>query len=433
MRKFFTLFFSLLTMNLGLIAQSPTELWRFSTVEGSTAANADHIKNGIAVSNGGKYLYLSTRGSASQVVIYDAATGLPTTESQKTLKDLTGFSSLYGGDVATDQNGAIYASNVIISAAGALNVARWDSHTATPTLFISTTAHGGSNAQRIGYALDVRVDEKGDGFLLMHKNATADLLYWEIKNNVPVSQDPTVIAISSATAITDSYARISIVDDNKFWLDGSVARASLCTITRSNADFSAPTAVAAVTMGWISELNVGVCGATEFTLNGKRYAVFAGNNHSIAAGYNQQHYAFMRELDGTGVSFAAGSSAIKLPEQGLGKVSDGSHFVKPVIYLDTKGENAYIYLMGGFNGIAAYKFTDADPTSVNEDAVSATKVYPSNGVIVVETASTGATIEVYTLQGAKVVVASASGSDELSLAKGVYIVKVGNDVFKEVL
>lgn len=133
------------------------------------------------------------------------------------------------------------------------------------------------------------------------------------------------------------------------------------------------------------------------------------------------------------ISTTTVGATIRYTLDGSDPTEASTEYTAPIELVGEVTVKAKAWLAGAASSKVVSATYTVDPTSVNEDAASATKVYPSNGAIVVETASIGATIEVYTLQGAKIAVASASGSDELSLNNGIYIVKVGNDVFKVVL
>lgn len=388
-----------------------TELWNFSVTRANQTSIVDDIKNGIAVSPDGTNLYLSTRANGSnQVAVYNPETGARTGY----LPALAGFASTYGGDVAVDRNGAIYASNVIISAS-ALMVAKWENPTATPTLFITTTNHGGSGTNRIGYGMDVYIDENGDGFLLMHANATAQIKYWQIENNSPVSNDPATITITATpTAITDSYARIRIVDKNNFWLDGNVTRPTYCTITRENDDYNAPTAINGTQLAYRTDMNAGVGGATEFLLNGKRYGIFAANNHG--ATFTNGHYSLFQEM--TTGSTVTGSVLASIPSDGLGKTTDYSHFVESVVRVDQ--DCAYIYVLGGANGIAAFR----------ADAVKTPVLTPEAGIhvgtslnVTISSATEGAEIR-YTTDGSTPTESSSLYVDGVTLPQGTTTLKL---------
>lgn len=353
MRKITFLITMLLVAALSFGQVSLTPIWEFSSQNENITSVVDDVKNGFDISPDGSKLYLSTRlASPNQVAVYDAATGVRSGH----LPGLTGFASTYGGDVAVDDNGAIYACNVIISAS-ALTVAKWDNETATPVTFITTTAHTGSNANRIGYGMDVKINSSGNGFIIMHKNGTADFLVWTIVANVPVSQDPTIVT-ATGTTITEAYARISIVDDTHFWVDGNAGLPLYCTITLGEEN---PPAITAQRIATRTDINVGVGGAAEFTLAGKRYGVFAVNNHGTATGYQPKHHVLLQELQASGVG-VNGAVLHKFPNLGLGGITDASHFVEVITYVS--GSTAYIYLMGGLNGIAAFKVQPAKTFSV---------------------------------------------------------------------
>lgn len=416
MKKLIT---SILFSSIALIAFGQmTELWNFSVKKANQTAVVDDIKNGIAVSPDGSQLYLSTRtADASQVAIYDPTTGV----RSGYLQALAGFASNYGGDVAVDGNGAIYASNVIISGTGTLKVAKWSNSSATPTLFISTTIHGGDNTKRIGYGLDVFVDENGDGFLLMHANTTSQIKYWQIDNNVPVSQDPLTISVSaSPTAITDSYVRLRIVDKNHFWIDGSITYPTYCTISRGSDDYSAPTAIAGTQLAARTDINTGVGGATEFLLNGKRYGIFAANNHSRATTgdwiLRSGHMALLQEMT-TGIS-VAGAVIDTIPLLGLGKTTDGSHFVESVVHI---GEDcAFIYTMGGFNGIAGLR-ADAVKMPVFSPVAG---IHSGNSLnVTISSATEGAEIR-YTTDGSTPTASSTLYVDGVTLPQGTTTLKL---------
>jgi len=424
MKKITTFIFALIVSS-ALVAEdlTITPLWEFSVQAANLGTAVDDVKNGIAVSPDGLNLYLSTRASGSnQVAVYTAATGVRTGY----LPGLAGFASAYGGDVAVDGNGAIYASNVIISTA-ALSVARWASPTATPELFITTTAHTGSGTNRVGYGMDVRVNQDGDGFLIMHKNGTAEFLIWTIDNNVPVSQDPVILTavMTSGVAITDLYARISIIDDNNFWLDGNVTRPQLVTITKSGSAINAtPTALSYTTLAYRTDVNAGVGGTAEFMLDGSRYLVFAANNHGTT--FTEGHMARFQKLQATGVA-VDGSVLATFPTAGLGKTTDASHFVEPVIYVS--GNDAYVYVLGGFNGIAAFKVAAPD-VSTSTSGMNQSSVIRRTATGIALDLERESLVEIFSVNGVKLVSVRASGTFTQELNSGLYIVRVNGKATK---
>lgn len=340
----FLLMFCLSTIGFSQIAISP--LWEVSAQAGNLGTSVNDVKSGFDVSADGTKLYLATNtADANQVAIYDASNG----NRSGYLPGLVGFAATYGGDVAVDDNGAIYMSNVTLGATGTTNVAKWDNETATPTLFIFTVVGA---VGRLGYGMDVKVDTSGNGFVIMHENGTANFYIWTVVANTVPNQTP-VQVVATGAVITDSYARISIVDDTHFWIDGNTALPTYCTLTILPDE--APVIVAERIVTRL-DMNVGVAGATEFTYDGKRYAVFAGNNHAGTSNYAPKHHAKIQEMDAAGVGVVGNVLAV-IPEKGMGGSADYKHFVKPVVHSSAAG--TYIYLMGGYNGVSAFKVLPA--------------------------------------------------------------------------
>ena len=424
MKKMFTLATIMLCCSLLSFSQV-TELWKFTAT--APGNGDDDVKNGFAVSLDGKKLYVSTRGAApNQIAIYDAETG---TKTSNYLPGLTGFVAAFGGVVAVDGNGAIYANNVTIGVGGNLRVGKWLNDTdVNPETFIDVNIANGDS--RVGYGMDVYVDEEGNGFLLMHQNGTTNLLYWEIEENSAKAQEPIVVTIPG---VSDQYARISIVNKNTFWIDGNLLKPYYCVMTRDEDNYAAPTSITPTLFGGSRfDFVAAPGGTTEFTLGEKRYLVFAGNQHGNGIP-GRNHFALLHEMaEETGVAYAGTTTdAYYLPETGgLGVLIDGAHFVAPDVYVE--GGNAYIYIMGGFNGFAAYKFT---PTGVGISQVQALSIQVQGGDILVPAAS-GQSIEIFNVLGQKVqsVVASSDVTTISGLVQGqIYIVKVAGQTTKVIL
>ena len=393
-----------------------TQLWEFSVQKGNLGTAVDDVQNGFAIRKDGSKLYLGTRNNGSnQVAIYNAATG----ERAGYLPALSGFSSAIGGDVAVDDNGAIYACNVVNGGTGALQVAKWDSETdASPQIIISTTSHGGSDANRIGYGVGVKIDASGNGFILMHKGGTSEFKIWKISGGTPVSQNPTTI--TATPTITDAYARISIVDNNHFWIDGNANYPHYGTITWSGGN---PTSISLQVINPNGDLNSGVGGATEFSLGGKRYLVAARNNHGDL--FTDKHSALLKQL-GTGTAIINQNVlGTPLPTNGLGATTDPSHFVESNIYVS--GNTAYVYLMGGFNGIAGYKLMNN--SSGFTPAKFVYQILPTPTGIQINLDKTSM-VEIYNINGVLIDKKEVIGTYICELKKGIYLIRIDNQVTK---
>lgn len=380
------------------------ELWNFSVQKGN-APLADDIKNGIAVS--GDQLFLGRRDAAKPVAIYSAVTGL--SENANLPAAANGFIANSGGDVATDDNGAVYACNVIISTNGKFQIMKWAGVTEAPTVFIETTNHPGGAANRVGYGMAVKIDKEGNGCVIAPVGATNKILYWKVTNGTPEAQDPQILSV---TGLDGAYARVYIVDEDHFWIDGNTLRPQYCTKVGD--------VVTSTTLGWKTELNIGVCGITEFKYANKRFAVVAANNHSANHLTAPKHSAIIYELASEGVAYV--SQIALVPEEGLGGTADASHFVSSVV--DVKEDGAHIYLMGGFNGIAAYKLYDPNFVSVKDVAQSTISVFANAGKIEVRGIEGNADVQIVDMTGRTLVKRTVSENATLAIQPGIYLVSV---------
>lgn len=78
----------------------------------------------------------------------------------------------------------------------------------------------------------------------------------------------------------------------------------------------------------------------------------------------------------------------------------------------------------------AYTVTEPETTGISSSSKSSLKTYSQNGELVIEGAEAGAGVQVYNLTGSLVKSFSTSGSNAVSLAKGLYLVKVGGKTSK---
>lgn len=385
-------------------------LWEFSAAE-KNAPETPEISNGLDVY--GDYLYLSRRNDATnQVAVYNALTGM----REGYLSTMNGgFNAQYGGDIATDDNGAIYACNVVISSYGTLQIVKWADSEAAPEMFIQTTQHLGTNDTRVGYGMDVYIDAEGNGYVVTPVNATNKVLYWAVSNNSPVSQDPEVLEIQGLPSDNmGTCARIFAVDSTRFWIDGNAIYPTLCTKTDSTITSSSFPADAS--------LFSGANGIAEFNFGDKRYAVVAANNHGSKV-TTPKNSAILYEMEKEGATPVAVVDT--LPKVGLGNQTNSTFFVKPVV--DVKDKEVRIYLMGGANGIAAYRMYDANGSVAIEETVLSrpeVTIFGRRGEIAVHSAACDAQVTVYDMSGRMILNRTIAGEEYLPVEKGMYIVRV---------
>jgi len=312
-----------------------------------------HNSTGIAVSNDGTRLYLGMRGAGDvpRIAIYDAATGMFTGTT------LSGeLPTNFGGDVAVDRHGAIYMSNVVVDNGTTFRVLRWASEADVATTFINVPLQNVAN-NRVGYAMDVYVDESGNGFLLA-PSYDGHIHYWEIHNNAVVSHTPAIIAITGRNTVA-TFNQIQIVDKDHFWFDyraqgGTPAGPVLGTMVRDNDDFAAPTAIT-IERAVTAPLTNDVAGVAEFTLGGIRYLAYA-SGFSASAAPNQNTFRFGMFANPSGVAFANNNIHTTASH---GTATTGGGVWIMAVTAHVQNDTAVVYTLPFSNGLMATQFVAA--------------------------------------------------------------------------
>jgi len=312
-------------------------LWEFSSTKGNRPEEKD-IRNGFAYYDG--ELYMASRRAESQVVIYDAATGEPKMENGKIaqLPKSDVISMTYaGGDVYVDRNGAIYCV-----ASDNRNIIKWESRTATTSSIYTTLPEG--NFEGGFWGFDMIIDENGDGCIVGISQATFKLCYIPITNNEPgTAKEMWLLDDFEPGSVTRAF----LVDKKTLWING-VGSDPVYIELDDNLNIKTQRAFAP------ENVNKGVAGIAQFDYKGLTYLVVAANNHAVEQ-IAPTHSALVFEFNPVDMSYKKVGDY--LPKEGLGSVTDYSHMVVPVVRVEEN--EVYIYLMGGTNGIAAFKFYDS--------------------------------------------------------------------------
>lgn len=315
-------------------------LWEFSTKKGNKPEEKD-IRNGFDYYNNELFL-ASRRGADTEVVIYDAKTGEPKIADGKIMQ-LSANSSLNmawaGGDVAVDRNGAIYCV-----ASNNANIIKWNSRDAATSSVFATLPNPATKPDAGFFGFDVYIDENGNGCIVGLSQITYKLCYIPITNNVAGAAKEMWLQddVEPGTA-----PRTSIVDSKTFWIDGANIFPTLIELNdnlgiKSQRSFKP------------ESINLGVSGITQFDYKDKTYLVVAANNHGTTHP-SPKHSAAVFEFNPQDMSYK--QIGDYLPSEGLGGTTDNSHMVAPVVHV--ADDAAYIYLMGGMDGIVAFKFYDS--------------------------------------------------------------------------
>lgn len=408
--KKITFLFLVFAISISVLAQDnqPTlnKLWQFTTPASSTEEK--DVRNGFDYYNG--ELFLASRrtqaadGFTGDIVIYNASTGEPVISNGNIaqLVDNTTINMAWaGGDVAIDDNGAIYCI-----AGNNAAIIKWDSKEATGSSTFATLPATGA------WAFHVLVDNTGNGCIVAAPQNTSTVYYIPVANNVA----GTTVTLTLSNPL-GAVPRPFILNTKTFWIDGSAIKPTLITL---NDDLSIKSEQALTTSAIFS----GVNGVAQFNLNEKTYLILAANNHG-SFGSVPKHSVGLFELDKE--SFTVTMIGDYFP-QDIGGKTDNSHFVKPIVQV---GENeAYIYLMAGINGMAAYKLTV--PQQGNEinnvDADNIKLIRTAEGIEI--TLDEASTVELYNINGQLLDKRVATGTYKYSLESGMYIIRINNKPIK---
>lgn len=326
--------------------------------------NPGAFEDNFVLSNDGSKLYVADRGT-SQVMVYDALTG-------DTIKALTPSATVnsYGGGVAIDAQGYIYATNALISPVPAV-IYRWVSDDAEPEEFVTFDGekYGISGSTRAGYGFDVNIDVNGNGYILYPLcGATTNIMqviYCPVVNNKCNPEDAQLIDIMKANG--GLYERVFIVDDTHFWYDANATTPIYVTIANNDGVVSVVDAVK-MNAGTDYLINVQAQGITQFNLGGKTFAVIGTNNHGTAAANGGQNGIMLAEIDVTGETITPEWIRVIANGGGNGKTIGASI---SDVYVD--GDVAYIYAQtpaAGISCIKMYLAKDVKEVIIQETEIS---------------------------------------------------------------
>ncbi len=343
-----------------------TDLANFSSVAPNT--------RDMCFANGKLYV-LNAAAKEVSVSILDAYTGKPTGTnlSVEGISEgtyiLSGLKSLGSTVIGTNFCGA----------AGTLKVYKWDSDTATPTLWFATTAHG----MEVGRSFNTYGDMNNG---IIAYGSTSGVVYFTVTDGV-VNPIPTTI--SGELKGNASNQSVAFVEDGTYWLNNK----DNCPI-----HFSAGGSK-------LSQLDSSVAGNIQgsaikgFNYGGHKYVAFT----SCLGGAEAWSNAYMRLVDVTDENTPISKGSY--PSAGLGTASWGGVGTNSVEYEVIDNNTLNLWVMVPCQGIAYYKHS-----------------YVPLGVGDVEIIDETAPVEWYNLQGVRV-------ADD-KLIPGIYVKRQGNKAQK---
>lgn len=232
---------------------------------------------------------------------------------------------------------------------------------------------------------------------------------WNVTNGVADADNYQEIEIKRyvpiATKFNDTAPRVKPITETLFYLDGQASYPTLYDMSGTIIDTIASSKYPA---------SPGNNGVDEFVLGGKNFVVYSNANTAVIPNSSWA----VAEL-GVGQSLATMTKLFVFPAGGMGATSNPVRTAVP--YIDVVGNDAFIYVYGFANGLAAYKFSIV-PAGVNNPNTSKVAINVVNNQI--QLSETVATITVFNTTGQKL--ASAKNVTALStkFGKGIYLVSV---------
>ena len=341
-------------------------------------------------------------------------------------------------DIQVDDAGNVVVFNMSTALNGeAIGVWKIDMTSGEPTKVMELANKDGLlDGYRVDY-FAVKGDVTKDAILMFPVSSGKYVIRCDIKDGQLAGQTGDyegynfkVIEIKSyypAEAVDNGTGpRVSIIDNDYFYLDGFNSAASLYDMSGSLIESvgDAPEECAIK--------NVGNNGISEFTLNDKPFCAYVISNTATtpAQAWN------IIEM-GEGPTFAGATYYWTFPQGGMGDISNPVRTALPRIakVADKNGkEAAYIAVYASGSGAAVYKMTpdgyDNDSESgIANVATDNVKIFVSGDAIYF---SGMANAVVYNFAGQKVMEAAGVQSMAAPAAKGIYIVKAVIDGVEKV-
>ncbi|MEG2514594.1 MAG: T9SS type A sorting domain-containing protein, partial [Bacteroidaceae bacterium] len=124
------------------------------------------------------------------------------------------------------------------------------------------------------------------------------------------------------------------------------------------------------------------------------------------------------------------SPVLKGTTEDIASVTNGAVHVG--IEATVKNDIAYIYVWSPNNGAAAYKFEDSTPTNISAETAEAPARVFANAEGIQAEFEGEANIELFSISGAMIDKATATGYYKANVDKGIYLVKINGATYKVV-
>lgn len=384
-----------------------TNDWCYSAANGTSTtwmnpAN-DYTRN---MTLKGNNLYVVQRdpdNAIGYIRIVNANTGAVSGNLPSTgiTKDAYQFASV------ANMGGTIVACNLAYGATSTLKVYSWSSDSATPSVVLETTNHGGRSGDLMSASGTIN---NGKLYFTSNTGYEGKVYVYTVTNGV-ANPTPSEITLKDATGAAFNYGgsfaviEIRANEDGTFWATGKSGAPTLFSSTGS----------------YIRELNTT---SLDGNIYGTSYCPFTYGNFQLAAAISykttvQQGYLNLINItDGE-------TSAAKLnsyPVLGASGVSNGTFVTTALAMVD--GSKIHLWALIPKQGVAKYTATcEAVGVESIEADEAQTKVVAYNGRIEVKGADVEK-ISVYNLTGIEVARVQGNEVETNDLINGIYVVVV---------
>jgi hypothetical protein len=231
---------------------------------------------------------------------------------------------------------------------------------------------------------------------------------WEVKSgvtNIEYKEIEILRYVPIAAKFNDTAPRVKPITETLFYLDGQASYPTLYDMSGTVIDT-------------IAKANFpgspGNNGVDEFVLGGKNFVVYSNANTAVVP-----HSSWAVAELGPGQSLSTMTKLFVFPAGGMGNTSNPVRTAVP--YIDVIGENAYIYVYGFANGLAAYKFS-ISPAGVTNPNTSSVEINVVNKQI--KFSETVAKADIFSVTGQKFAAEKNVTQFSNLLNNGVYIVSL---------
>jgi hypothetical protein len=392
MRKI-TLLVCALIVSLAATAQNPRQLWTSSDYSWNTGNRS----RDIAVYDGKIYV-TDNNGATSAVHVIDAATGVEDTGAAIVNENFQAF-----GITADNAGHLLVPKNT--GGASSWILSKVDIATKTVTVLNGGTAISGSRTDYIRIKGNLEATDQ-ESYIIGASTTTPQIQAWEAKGGDLTATAPFVWARPAAASAAD----VEWIDDTHIFLTQQGKTPLLFTV-----DFTNPAAYIGNPQE-IATTATNIGGGAYFVLDGTPYI-------AIPSGADAQYGAVeIFNVSNPQTPVAAGITPA------LGSTTNLAYHLG-IEAIVTATDKATIYVWSPNNGAAAYEFTTG-PVGIKDVTPKATfNIKPTASGI--EIGLNGvSTVELFSVNGALIDKAVATGTYACALTPGVYIVRINGKAVK---